>query len=104
MESHASEEYMESVMDNTIGSGRVAAQREVRSGAQLPLSMVNEGETACVARVRGKQELRQHLAEMGFVQGASVQVVSRVSGDVVVKVKGATFALNRDIAMRIVTC
>lgn len=95
---------MESVMDNTFGSDRAASRREVRSGAQLPLSMVSEGDTVSVARVRGKQELRQHLAEMGFVQGASVQVVSRVSGDIVVKVKGATFALNRDIAMRIVTC
>lgn len=95
---------MESVMDNTFGSDGAAGQREARSGAQLPLSMVCEGETVSVARVRGRQEMRQHLAEMGFVQGASVQVVSRVNGDVVVKVKGATFALNRDVAMKVVTC
>lgn len=75
-----------------------------RGGAQLPLSMVSEGETVRVARIHGSQELRQHLAEMGFVQGAEVQVVSRIRGDVVVKVKGATFGLNRDMSSKITTC
>ena len=56
------------------------------SSAQLPLAMVGEGEVVCVGRVRGAQALRQHLAELG------------------VSVKGATFGLNRDMAMRIVTC
>ena len=84
-------------------SGRIAAS-ELRSGSQLPLAMASEGQTVMVARVRGPQDLRQRMAEMGFVQGAEVKVVSRVNGDVVVSVKGATLALNRDIAMRIVTC
>lgn len=84
-------------------SGRIAAS-ELRSGSQLPLAMASEGQTVMVARVRGPQDLRQRMAEMGFVQGAEVKVVSRVNGDVVVSVKGATLALNRDMAMRIVTC
>ena len=84
-------------------SGRIAAS-ELRSGSQLPLAMASEGQTVMVARVRGPQDLRQRMAEMGFVPGAEVKVVSRVNGDVVVSVKGATLALNRDMAMRIVTC
>lgn len=84
-------------------SGRIAAS-ELRSGSQLPLAMASEGQTVMVARVRGPQDLRQRMAEMGFVQGAEVKVVSRVNGDVVVSVKGATLALNRDMAMRVVTC
>ena len=84
-------------------SGRIAAS-ELRSGSQLPLAVASEGQTVMVARVRGPQDLRQRMAEMGFVQGAEVKVVSRVNGDVVVSVKGATLALNRDMAMRIVTC
>ena len=84
-------------------SGRIAAS-ELRSGSQLPPAMASEGQTVMVVRVRGPQDLRQRMAEMGFVQGAEVKVVSRVNGDVVVSVKGATLALNRDMAMRIVTC
>jgi ferrous iron transport protein A len=86
------------------GAGMHAESRARVTGAQLPLSMVSEGEVVSVAKVRGAQDLRQHLAELGFVQGAEVRVVSRVGGDVVVNVKGATFGLNRDMAMKIVTC
>lgn len=95
---------MEGVMGyQRADSGRIAAS-ELRSGSQLPLAMASEGQTVMVARVRGPQDLRQRMAEMGFVQGAEVKVVSRVNGDVVVSVKGATLALNGDMAMRIVTC
>ncbi len=86
------------------GSTQMQSAHVVRSvGAQLPLAMVSEGDTVSVAKVRGGAELRQHLSELGFVSGASVKVVSRVNGDVLVSVKGATFGIGRDMAMRIVT-
>ena len=40
---------------------------------------------------------------MGFVPGAEIEVVSRVDGDVLVSVKGATFGIGREMAMRVVT-
>lgn len=69
--------------------------------AQLPLAMVGEDETACVARVRGDAETRQHLANLGFVEGGEVKVISRAAGDVIVSVKGARLALNRAMAGRV---
>ena len=45
--------------------------------------------------------MRQHLAELGFVDGAEVKVISRAAGDVIVSVKGARLALNRSMASRI---
>ena len=71
------------------------------SAAQLPLAMVGPQEEARVARVRGDADLRQHLAELGFVEGSEVKVVSRAAGDVIVSVKGARLALNRSMANRI---
>ena len=71
------------------------------SAAQLPLAMVGPQEVARVARVRGDADLRQHLAELGFVEGSEVKVVSRAAGDVIVSVKGARLALNRSMASRI---
>lgn len=68
---------------------------------RLPLAMVGEGETARVARVKGDQELRQHLGGLGFVEGSEVEVVSRAGGDVIVSVKGARLALNRAMASHI---
>ena len=63
-------------------------------GPQLPLAMLGEGETAHIVGVKGASELRQHLATLGFVEGAEVSVVSRVNGDVIVTVKGARLGLN----------
>lgn len=71
------------------------------ASAQLPLAMVGADEVARVARVRGDADLRQHLAELGFVEGSEVKVISRAAGDVIVAVKGARLALNRSMASRI---
>ena len=71
------------------------------ASAQLPLAMVGPDEVARVTGVRGNAELRQHLAELGFVDGAEVKVISRAAGDVIVSVKGARLALNRSMASRI---
>ena len=71
------------------------------SSAQLPLALVGPDEKAHVAGIRGDAELRQHLAELGFVEGSEVKVISRAAGDVIVSVKGARLALNRSMASRI---
>ena len=71
------------------------------ASAQLPLAMVDPDEVAHVARVRGDADLRQHLAELGFVEGSEVKVISRAAGDVIVSVKGARLALNRSMASRV---
>lgn len=88
------------------GSADFCESRRMAStnGAQLPLAMVNEGDQVTVSRVRGAADLRQHMAELGFVPGATVKVVSHVDGDVLVSVKGASFGLSRQMSMKIITC
>lgn len=71
------------------------------ASSQLPLAMVGPDESARVVHVRGDSGLRQHLAELGFVEGSEVRVVSRAAGDVIVSVKGARLALNRSMASRV---
>lgn len=67
----------------------------------LPLAMLSEDETAVVSKVKGGQELRKHLSDLGLVEGAEVTVISRVNGDVIVNVKGARLALNRTMSSHI---
>ena len=69
----------------------------------MPLTMSKAGDTVTIQKITGKDEVRQHLAELGFVAGADVRVISRAGGDVVVDVKGARLGLNRTMAMRITT-
>ncbi len=71
------------------------------AASQLPLAMAGTDEVVRVAGIRGTADLRQHLAELGFVDGAEIRVVSRAAGDVIVIVKGARLALNRSMASHI---
>ena len=67
----------------------------------MPLTMAKTGETVTVGRITGKDEVRQHLAELGFVVGSDVTVINEVSGNVIVQVKDSRVALDRTMANRI---
>ena len=42
----------------------------------MPLTLAKQGEPVTIRKITGKDELRQHLAELGFVMDATVTVVS----------------------------
>lgn len=88
---------MEAVM-NGSAAGSAAP---VSVGGALPLAMLGEDETAKVVKVKGGSELKKHLSDLGLVEGAEVKVISRVSGDVIVNVKGARLALNRTMSSHV---
>ena len=67
----------------------------------MPLTMAEPGESVTIRRITGKDELRLHLAELGFVVGETVTVVSRMGGNLIVQVKDSRIALDRHMANRI---
>ena len=67
----------------------------------LPLTMCRAGEVGFVRKITGRDEVRQHLAELGFVVGEKVTVVSELAGNLIVQVKESRVALSRDMACRI---
>ena len=46
----------------------------------VPLGMTGVGETSIIRKITGRDEVRQHLAEMGFVVGEQVTVISELGG------------------------
>ena len=42
----------------------------------MPLTMARPGETVTIRKVTGRDEVRRHLAELGFVVDGTVTVVS----------------------------
>lgn len=66
-----------------------------------PLGMTDVGDTGIIRRITGKDEVRQHLAELGFVVGEQVTVVSELSGSMILSVKESRVALDKGMAMRI---
>mgnify|MGYP003586984864 CR=1 FL=1 len=54
-----------------------------------------------IRRISGKDDVSQHLAELGFVMDAEVLIVSHMAGNLIVQVKGSRIALDKSMAQRI---
>ncbi len=67
----------------------------------MPLTMAKAGETVTIRKISGKDETRQHLAELGFVVDSTVTVVNEIAGNLILQVKGSRVALDRQLANRI---
>ncbi|NLF80020.1 MAG: ferrous iron transport protein A [Clostridia bacterium] len=67
----------------------------------MPLSMAKAGEINYIRKITGKDELRQHLAELGFVVGEKITVVSEIGGNMILSIKDSRIALDKSMATRI---
>ena len=67
----------------------------------MPLTMAKTGETVTIRKITGKDEVRQHLAELGFVVDSDVTVVSEIAGNLILQVKDSRISLDRTMANRI---
>ena len=67
----------------------------------MPLTMAKAGETVTIRKITGRDEVRQHLAELGFVAGECVTVVSKIGKNMILSVKGVRVALDEGMANRI---
>lgn len=71
--------------------------------AGMPLSMVKAGETVRVSRVKGNEDMKHHLKDLGFVEGNEIHVVSSSGANIIVTVLGARFGIDSKVAMHIMT-
>ena len=69
----------------------------------IPLTMAAIGETATIRKITGRDEIRQHLAELGFVVGSETTVVSKIGGNLILQVKDSRIALDASMAVRILS-
>ena len=67
----------------------------------MPLTFARVGDRNYIQKITGKDEVRQHLAELGFVVGERVTVVSSISGNMILQVKDCRIALGGEMANRI---
>ena len=67
----------------------------------IPLTMAKPGEPVVIRKITGKDEIRRHLAELGFVVDETVTVVSEMGGNLILQVKDSQIALDRTMANRV---
>lgn len=67
----------------------------------MPLSLAVPGEANTVLRVGGSPEVKQHLKDLGFIVGETVQIISTLGGNVIVSVKNTRIAISEEMARKI---
>ena len=67
----------------------------------MPMTMAKTGDTVTIRKITGRDEVRQHLAELGFVVDSDVTVVSEIAGNLILQVKDSRIALDKTMANRI---
>ncbi len=67
----------------------------------MPLTMAGTGQEITVKEIRGKDETRHFLENLGFTVGGTVTVVSQMGGNLIVNVRDSRIALSRSMANRI---
>lgn len=67
----------------------------------MPLSFAEVGSENLIKKIGGREDVKRHLETLGFVVGACVTVVSKISGNLIVNVKESRIALDREMANKI---
>ena len=67
----------------------------------MPLALAKIGEETVIKKIGGKQEVKAHLENMGFVVGGAVRVMNTIGGNVIVNVKESRVAISKEMAQRI---
>ena len=67
----------------------------------MPLSMLRAGERGTIRKITGQDDVRQHLAELGFVVDTDVTVVNEIAGNLILQVSDSRIALDKSMATRI---
>lgn len=67
----------------------------------MPLTLAVVGEENTIKKIGGRQEVKAHLENLGFVAGGAVTVISTIGGNVIVNVKESRIAISREMAQKI---
>ena len=67
----------------------------------MPLTVAVVGEENIIKKIGGKQEVKAHLENLGFVVGGAVRVINTIGGNVIVNVKESRIAISKEMAQKI---
>ena len=67
----------------------------------MPLTFAQIGEKNIIKKIGGKQEVKTHLENLGFLVGGAVTVISAIGGNVIVSVKESRIAISKEMAQKI---
>lgn len=68
----------------------------------MPLTLLNEGETAEIVNIKGTDAVKKHLNNLGFAKGRIISLQKFDGINYIFVIDGNRFALSKDLAKRII--
>ena len=68
----------------------------------MPIYLADENTTFTIREVTGTDKVKKHLENLGFIVGESVMLISKVDDNVIVKIKGVSLGISKELAKRII--
>lgn len=70
----------------------------------MPLLLLKAGQKRKIIKILGNDKMSRKIQEMGLIEGEDIEILSFLSGDIIVLVKETKIALSRQIASKIHVC
>ena len=67
----------------------------------FPLTAADREKEQIIKKIGGSEEIRRHLANLGFTIGGTVTVLNSLNGNLIIKVKESRIALGEELARKI---
>lgn len=67
----------------------------------MPLSFAHSNDLLTIKKITGKDKVKNHLMNLGFVEGKDILVISTLGENLIVKVGEIRIALSKSLANRV---
>lgn len=67
----------------------------------IPLTFSDRDKEQIIRIIGGSEEVRHHLANLGFTVGGTVTVINSLNGNLILKVKESRVAIDENMARKI---
>lgn len=71
------------------------------SNLRMPLSRGENGKTYQVVKIAGRDETIKHINDLGLIVDSVVTMISVVSGNIILNVKGSRIGIGKELADKV---
>lgn len=67
----------------------------------MPIYLAHPHQSYKIVMITGTDKVKQHLNNLGFVVGENITLINQLDENVIVKIKGVSLAISKELAKRI---
>lgn len=67
----------------------------------MPLTLMKKNEKVAIIKITGNESYKKRLAELGFVTGSIINIISNNDGDIILELKGSKLAITKEMSQKI---